>query len=288
MEKNHDRQRKIFGPISLVVLAFAFLGIWISFFISGGDKKLKVTFFDVGQGDSSYVEFPDGKSALIDGGPDKKVLERLGQKMPFYKRNIDIVFITHPHADHIAGLVHVIKRYDVGRVVMTKAVHTSPEYQELLTIIRDKKIPVTQGLRGAEFDFSNEVKIKTLYPQSVAGVENLNDTSQVLLLESGQTKFLFMGDLEKDSSGNLLSLEPSLRVDTVKVPHHGSRDSFNENIYKNLQPKYAVISVGENKYGHPYGELLNFLDHASIKYFRTDKNGSVSMSSDGKNLDVSK
>lgn len=286
MEKSHDRQRKIFAPISLVVLIIAFLGVWISFFMSGDNKKLEVTFFDVGQGDSAYVKFPDGKSALIDGGPDKKVLEHLGQKMPFYKRNIDIIFVTHPHADHIAGLVYVLKRYDVGRVVITKAVHTSPEYQEFLTITRDKKIPVTESLRGTDFTFSDDTKIKTLYPRSVAGVENLNDTSQVLLLELGQTKFLFMGDLEKDSAEKLLALEPSLKADVIKVPHHGSRDSFNENIYKKLQPKYAVMSVGENKYGHPYGDLLNFLDHAGIKYFRTDKSGDVSMSSDGKNINI--
>lgn len=279
-----NRTRKIFSPIALLALIVAFLGIWACVF-AAPDKNLKVTYLDVGQGDSELIQFPDGKTALIDGGPDKKVLEGLGQNMPFYKRKIDIIFLSHPHADHVAGLVHVLNRYEVGRVVLTGAVHTAPEYQEFLKLVKEKNILVTEGIRGTEFDFSTDNKIKILYPENTLDSQNLNNTSEVLMLESGKTRFLFMGDLEKDGSDKLLALEQSLPADVIKVPHHGSQNALNEDLYKKAKAKYAVISVGkDNKYGHPHAELLNFLQISGIKYFRTDIGGDVSLVSDGINV----
>lgn len=283
-----NKTRKIFSPITLVVLGVAFLGIWIAFFIPR-DDRLKVTYLDVGQGDSAYVSFPDGKNALIDGGPDKKVLEGLGRHMPFYKRKIDIIFLSHPHADHLAGLIHVLNRYDVGRVVLTRSVHTAPEYQEFLSLVKDKKIPTTEGIRGTEFDFSGDNKVKILYPETTFDTQNLNNTSEVLLLQSGKTRFLFMGDLEKDGSDRLLTLEPNLPADIIKVPHHGSENALNEDLYKKSGLKGAVISVGrDNMYGHPHAELLNFFQTNNIKYYRTDADGDVIFASDGINIDTIK
>lgn len=283
-----NKTRKIFSPISILVLAIAFLGIWIAFFIPQ-DNRLKVTYFDVGQGDSEFVEFPDGKNALIDGGPDKKVLEGLGRNMPFYKRKIDVIFLSHPHADHVAGLIHVLNRYEVGRVVMTRAVHTAPEYIEFLKLIREKKIPATEGIQGAEFDFSGNNKIKILYPEGTLDSQNLNNTSAVLMLQSGQTQFLFMGDLEKDASDKLLALTPNLHADIIKVPHHGSKNALNESLYKAVGPRYAVISVGaQNKYGHPSPEVIDFFDKSGIKYLRTDKEGDIQFFSDGMKIERTK
>lgn len=280
-----DKTRKIFSLITLIVLLIAFFGIWVCLFIPS-DKKLKVTYLNVGQGDSAYIEFPDGKNALVDGGPDKSVLEGLGKNMPFYRRKIDIIYLSHPHADHLAGLIYVLKRYEVGRVVMTKAVHTSPEYQEFLTLIRDKKVPVTEGVRGTEFDFSGGIKAKILYPQSVEGVQNLNDTSEVMLLSFGESKFLFTGDLEKDTMSQCLSMEPTLSADIIKVPHHGSQNALSEDLYHQTKPKFAVISVGkDNKYGHPHQVLVNFLEKAGIKIYRTDKEGNIGFVSDGKSIE---
>jgi len=250
---------------------------------------MKVSFLDVGQGDGAYLEFPDGKNALIDGGPDRKVLEGLGKKMPFYSRKIDIIFLSHPHADHVAGLVHVLDRYEVGRVVLTRAVHTTPEYQEFLKLVKAKNIPVTEAIRGTEFDFSGDSKIRVLYPTTSLDGENLNSTSEVLLLSVGKTKFLFMGDLEKDGSDQMVQIENDLKADIVKVPHHGSSNALNENLYRKVNPKYAVIEVGkDNKYGHPHSALVQFLDSAGIKYFRTDKDGSVEFVSDGTNVFLKK
>lgn len=278
-----NKIKKIFSPISLLVLGIAFVGIWITFFIPT-DDRLQVTYFDVGQGDSAYVSFPDGKNALIDGGPDKKVLEGLGRNMPFYRRKIDIIYLSHPHADHLAGLIHVLNRYEVGRVVLTRAVHSAPEYQEFLTLIKEKNIPTTESILGTDFDFSGEARIKVLYPQGTEGVANLNDTSAVLSLEFKKTRFLFMGDLEKDSTGKMISINPDLKADVIKVPHHGSRDAFNEELYKKASPKYAVISVGENKYGHPCPEIIDFFNKSGIGYLRTDRDGDVKFASDGESV----
>lgn len=283
-----DKTKKIFSPIMILILIVAFIGIWACVFVPI-DNKLKVTYLDVGQGDSELIEFPDGKTALVDGGPDKKVLEGLGKNMPFYRRKIDVVFLSHPHADHVAGLVHVLSRYEVGRVVLTRAVHNAPEYQEFLKLIKEKNIPATEGIRGAEFDFSSGCKIKILYPTGTLDSQNLNNTSEVLMLESGKTRFLFMGDLEKDGSDKLLALSSDLHADVIKVPHHGSQNALNESLYKKADPQYAVISAGkDNKYGHPHTELLRFLEASGIKYFRTDEDGDISFILDGTNLTLRK
>lgn len=283
-----SRTRKIFSPISILILVIAFFGIWIALFIPQ-DKNLKVTYLDVGQGDSEFIEFPDGKNALIDGGPDKKVLEGLGRNMPFYKRKIDVIFLSHPHADHVAGLIHVLNRYEVGRVVLTRAVHTAPEYQEFLKLIKEKNIPTTEGIRGTEFDFSSGNKIKILYPESTLDSQNLNNTSAVLLLQSHETQFLFMGDLEKDGSDRLLTLTPNLHADIIKVPHHGSKNALYEPLYQAVSPKYAIISVGaQNKYGHPSSEIIDFFERSGIQYLRTDKDGEIKFSSDGTKVERTK
>lgn len=266
------------------MLLTAFLGIWISVFTST-EKNLEVTFLDVGQGDSALIEFPDGKSALIDGGPDKKVLESLGKEMPFYRRKIDIIFLSHPHADHLAGIIHVIKRYDVGRVAITDAVHTSPEYEEFLGVVKEKDIPVTKAVRGTRFNFGNSIEARVLYPlQNMSQDNNLNNTSQVLVLTNKKDDFLFMGDLEKDATSSMIAMEGDLKTDVLKTPHHGSQDAFNEDIYKKTGARYAVISVGKNKYGHPYSALLDFLQASNIKTLRTDEGGDIKFVSDGNDL----
>lgn len=277
------KTRKIFSPIALFVLTAAFFTIWFFVFVPK-DDRLRVTYLDVGQGDGALISFPDGKTALIDGGPGKKVLEGLGRNIPFYKRKIDIVFLTHPHADHVSGLVHTIERYEVGRVVVTRAVHSTPEYREFLELVKKKKIPVTEGIRGTEFDFSAGNKVRVLYPQNPVDSQNLNNTSEVMMLSAGGTKFLFMGDLEKDGSDKLIALEPDLKADVLKVPHHGSQNALSDGLYKKVSPRYAVISAGEdNRYGHPHAEVVRFLETAGIKYFRTDKDGDVKFETeDGK------
>ena len=169
---------------------------------------------------------------------------------------------------------------------MTKAVHTSPEYKEFLALVRDKKIPVTDGLRGTEFDFSSTEKIKILYPGAITDSSNLNNTSEVLMLEDEKNKFLFMGDLEKEASDKLIGLGYSLQAEVIKVPHHGSQNALNEELYKKVKPEYAIISVGAgNSYGHPHQILLNFLQKAGIKTDRTDQEGDIGFSSDGTRIE---
>lgn len=279
-----NKTRKIFSPISILVLVIAFLGIWVAIFMPQ-DKRLKVTYLDVGQGDSEFIEFPDGKNALIDGGPDKKVLESLGRNMPFYKRKIDVIFLSHPHSDHVSGLIHVLNRYEVGRVVLTRAVHTSPEYAEFLKLIKEKEIPTTEGIRGTEFEFLPDNKIKILYPEMTLDTKNLNNTSEVLLLESAKTRFIFTGDIEADAADRLVPIEPSLSADIIKVPHHGSKNALSESLYKATKPRFAVISVGaDNAYGHPHNSVIEFLNKSKIDYFRTDREGDIMFSSDGANI----
>jgi len=285
--EKENRTRRIFSPLLIIILLISFLAIWASVF-KPENSYLEVSFLDVGQGDSTLIEFPDGKSALVDGGPDKKVLEALGRNLPFYRKKIDIIFLSHPDADHAAGIIHVLNRYEVGRIVLTNSFHDTPEYKKLLSLIKEKNIPTTEGMRGAEFDFSRGNKIKVLYPENLSSKNN-NDNSEVLLLSSPKSKVLFTGDIEKGAASGLLNLEPELKVDVLKVPHHGSRTGMVEELYMRTFPKYSIISCGEgNRYGHPHAEVTKFLEKNNLRYLRTDKEGDIVFADHGAGIEREK
>jgi len=253
--------------------------IW-SAFLSWPSKNLEVSFFDVGQGDSIFVQSPTGFQMLIDGGPSNKILEQLGRKMPFWDRSIDLVVLSHPHTDHLTGLIEVLKRYNVGQILATDATHTSPEFMEWLKIIRQKQIPFEVAYQISAVDLGSGAKAEVLYPKESyknKEVSDLNETSIVLKLEYAGVSFLFMGDLEEKEQKKLLSFTPSLLhpITFLKVPHHGSKSALDNTFLTATAPKVAIISVGKNSYGHPAQETLKKLEDRGIEIRRTDKDGTV-------------
>ena len=152
------------GKVICIVLLVGFMAIiWYAVFYFEARQNLRVTFFDVGQGDAIFIEIPGGNQILIDGGPDEKVLSKLGRAMPFWDRSIDMVILTHPHADHVNGFVEVLKRYQVKQVLMTGVEYFSSGYAAFLDEIYQRKIPVIFPTGKNDFQLGTAV-IDMLFP----------------------------------------------------------------------------------------------------------------------------
>lgn len=258
---------------------------------------LRVIYFDVGQGDSALIITPRGQTILVDGGPDDKVLSRLGSYLPLNQRKIDVMILTHPHADHLDGLVDVLKRYKVDDIYYTGVLQTTRTFLEWLKMIKEQKISLNIVKEKKEIEIDG-VKLDFLYPtrdlsalgpadlnkpelKSLA-LSNLNNTSIVFKLIFGRTNFLFMGDAEVPAEKELIAQGINVRADVLKVGHHGSNSSTSEEFLKTVDPKYSVISVGKNNdFGHPHLRTLRRLERYEVEILRTDEMGSVAFESDG-------
>lgn len=267
------KARYFLGSLFLIAVL-----VWAAF-LSWPSKNLSVTFFDVGQGDSIFIKTPSSYQVLIDGGPDRTVLSKLGKKMPFWDREIDLVVLTHPHSDHLTGLIEVLKKYRVSQILATDAVHTSPEFMKWLKIIKEKNIPFEISKDVNKIDANDGVMLDVLYPKESfqdKKIEDLNETSVVSKLSYAGVSFLLPGDLGEEKQINLIANRLPLTADFLKVPHHGSASSLNILFLKAVSPKVAVISVGKNnKFGHPSGQTLEKLEKQKIKIKRTDQDGDI-------------
>lgn len=293
--KRANKTSKIFWIVfTVIVLA---LGAWF-FSDLKADENLHIYFLDVGQGDSIYARRMNNFDLLIDGGPGSKILSELGKIMPFYDHKIDYIILTHPHADHLSGLIEVLRRYEVGQIVATDAVHTTAEYQQWLELIRQKNIPYKLARAGEEINLDSEVKLKILWPTESytnKNVDNLNNTSVVAKLVYNKFSVLLPGDAEEEVQKELLKAENcqpkagncELKADILKVAHHGSSNGSNINFLKAVDPFVAIISVGkDNKFGHPAPDTLKKLDSVGVQTYRTDQNGTIEITSDGQTYHI--
>ncbi|MBM4402388.1 MAG: MBL fold metallo-hydrolase [Candidatus Cloacimonetes bacterium] len=261
--------------------------------LSWPDKTLHVYFFDVGQGDSVFIKTPDNYQILVDGGPDESVLAELGKVMPFYDRSIDLVFLTHPHADHVSGLIEVLRRFEVGQILVNDVFYETDEYQTFLSLIDSKKILKQNFLQGDKIKLSDGTILQSFWPKaqtSLWEILDVNKVSQVVRLDYGQFSLLLTGDAGLGSENPELANRDWDRVDVLKVPHQGSKGAVTKEVLERLKPKLAVISVGPNKFGHPSEEVVELLSSPSggrigqaIRVLRTDEEGTVEVVSNGKN-----
>ena len=252
---------------------------------------LKVYFLDVGQGDSSFMQTPEGHQILIDGGPDASALEKLSSLMPFWDRTIDLVILTHPESDHMQGLLDILQRYKADYILWTGVNRISPGYDVWLSALEKQK---KMGAKIIIADAGKRIKagyvlIDTLYPlESTEGKElknTSNDTCIVSKLIFGKNSFLLTGDISSTAEKEIVDSGKNVDSDVLKIAHHGSKYSTSDLFLENVIPKVAIISVGtKNTYGHPTPEVLQRLEKFGIKVFRTDKDGDVKFISDGNNL----
>lgn len=252
------------------------------------DSFLRIYFLDVGQGDAIFIQAPGGNQVLIDGGPDSRVVQELSKIMPFYDRSIDLVILTHPHADHVDGLIEVLKRYEVGQILENHYPFDSPDYREWDELKTEAQ--VAQAVAGQVVDLGLGIKMFVIYPdQTNVGrpKNNPNDASVVLKLVYGRNSLLLSGDIEAPLERKLVLTDADLDSDFLKVAHHGSKTSTTEEFLEAVTPEAAFIEVGtDNRYGHPHRIVLDRLEKLGIKYYRTDINGTIKLILDGQNYFV--
>lgn len=274
----------------LIVFIVAFTGctLEVDTSVQDDEKDLKVHFIDVGQADSILINLPGKVTMLIDAGNngDKDTVIDYIKSQGI--KQIDFLVGTHPHEDHIGGLDAVIKSVDIGKVYMPKVTHTSKTFKDVLLAVKEKGLKVSSPKPEEVIFDEDSLKIQFLAPVSTK-YEELNNYSIVAKITYGETSFLLTGDAEELSEKEMLKKSPSLlAADVLKAGHHGSSSSTSPEFLKTVNPTYAVISVEEgNSYGHPHKEVIERLDKSGIKYYRTDKNGTIVMASDGKNINIS-
>ena len=261
-------------------------------------QEMQVHFLDVDQGDSIYIRTPSEQDILIDGGPNKNVLSQLGEVMPFWDREIDVMILSHPHSDHVTGLVEVLRRFDVKQIYYTGALHTAPDYLAWLEEIQKQKLNLKIVDQPFEIDFGEKVKLEFLYPDESflnQKVSELNNTSIVNRLVYGETSFLFMGDAEVEVEETLIkrgilrqaqddkSGWPS--ADVLKLGHHGSSSSSSEEFLKAVSPELVIVQSGmDNEFGHPHLRVLERLKRLKIPILRNDQEGRILVVSDGEEI----
>lgn len=275
----------------LVCLALACAFIWYAvFFVEAHRGLLLISFFDIGQGDAIFIEAPTGNQILIDGGPDNSILAKLGTAMPFWDRSLDAIILSHPHADHLDGLVEVVKRYDVGTVIESGVSHSIPEYAEWHNLLREKNVPVVIAEAGQHIDAGGGVVLDILSPfENFEGAspKNVHDATVVTRLVYASTSVLLMGDAEEKLEYRFLYSGTLIDSDILKVGHHGSKTSTSEEFLQAVSPDAAIIQVGrKNRYGHPKQEVLDRLATFNSRVFRTDLDGDILLQSDGKSFIV--
>lgn len=272
----------------IIVVFFAFLIIW-SFLNQNGRVKgelaesLVVYFLDIGQGDATLVRTPDGNDILIDGGPDNAVLRKLGDYLPLTDHEIEWVVLTHPDSDHVTGLVEVLRRYRVKKVLLTAVLSDTPSYLAFLNEIKKNSIETKVIESPQIIELGQGVYFDILYPdrsfdhQAVTSTNNTSIAGQIIY---ASTSIMMTGDLEREES--LISLGLKLKSDIYHVGHHGSNNANDLSFILQVQPQYAVVSVGaDNRYGHPQYRTLKNLAKAQSEIWRTDLSGDLIFSSDG-------
>ena len=280
-----EKARAHIRQIALALLAATVAVIWYAVFHFESRQNLVVTFFDIGQGDAILIEAPNGNQILIDGGPGDRILAKLGGTLPFWDRSLDLVILTHPHADHVTGLVDVLERYDVGMVLETGVNHSIPEYAEWRELLKEKDVKVITAKSGQRVQFSESARLDILTPfENFAGASrpNVHDAMLVSRLAHGSTTVLLMGDAEKSLEYRLLYSGDDLDADILKVGHHGSKTSSTAEFLAAVSPEIAVIQVGrKNRFGHPVEEVLERLEASGAKILRTDRDGDIRILSNG-------
>lgn len=259
------------------------IGAVIFLILQWPDNRLHLIFCNVGQGDAILLEY-GSYQILVDGGPDNSVLSCLGKAMPFWDRKLELVVLTHPEADHLTGLIEVVKRYQVGQLLKTAAVNETPEFAALLAVIELRKVRVETLAAGDRIKLK-QLELNVLWPfnKGPSFVTNFNQEAVVILGQYGVFGFLLTADItetEEQTMVNLASLRP---VEVLKVAHHGSKFSTSQKFLEAVKPKIAIISVGKNSFGHPTPEVLARLKAVGVKVLRTDEAGTIEIVADGRN-----
>ncbi len=284
-------RRQVLGLLALPVVA-ASAGVLVA--TRRADGRLRATVLDVGQGDAILIEGDRGARLLVDGGPDPdRLLAGLDARLPPWDRRLDLLVLTHPHEDHVGGFAALLGRYRVGPIFEPGMLGPGPAYHAFEAALRDAG-RVTGRLADGDTMRLDDAAITVHWP--VAGSvprlppdtgKGINDVSIVLDIRFGRRRLLLMGDTEEEVDPQLLEAGLSGPVDVLKVAHHGSGTASTAPFLAAVRPSVAVVSVGAgNPYGHPAPATVARLRAAGAAVYRTDLEGSVEISTDGRDLEV--
>ena len=261
-------------------------------------RDLEVFFLDVGQGDGVFLRFPNGKTMVVDAGARSAHFDHGARVLlPFLRYygvgRIDVVVASHPHSDHIGGLVTLLEKVEVGHYLDSGQIYDSWTAKRLQTLIRERGICYHRVAAGDSLVGLGGVSGVVLHPTGAfvdsAGVSphNLNNGSVVLRLDYGAASLLLTGDIEEESDGAMLAWGRRLRAGVLKVAHHGSRTSSRPHFVAAVAPQIAVVSVGSfNKFGHPAAAVMQHFEAAGVQVYRTDRHGAIALRTDGQDVEV--
>lgn len=257
-------------------------------FVDAKNEKnlLQISFLDVGQGDAIYIEAPNGRQMIIDGGPGSALERALAEVMPYTDRSIDVIMITNPDLDHYSGFIDLLDHYEIGAIIEPGTVSKTASYQALETRIVSEGSPHLLARTGTRITLDPErgIYFEVLFPNQDVTRWTTNDGSIIGRLVYGSTSVMLTGDSTKKTEQILLSNFPHelLRADILKVAHHGSKTSTSGEWLRAVSPSHAVISVGcENRYGHPAPVTMTTLSSLNIPTQTTCEEGTISLYSDG-------
>ncbi|MGE7121860.1 ComEC/Rec2 family competence protein [Peribacillus sp. NPDC046944] len=248
-------------------------------------SNVKVHFINVGQGDSILIQ-TGNENILIDAGGKGKGDDVVAYLKKQKVKTLNAVVSTHPDADHIGGLAYVINNLKVKAVYAPKVSHTTQAYKDFLKAVKKKGLKIKKAKTGVVITTkAKNTSLKFLAPVKDYK-KDLNNWSAVLLLKHNKKSFLFTGDAEEKSEKDMLAKKVVPSVDVLKVGHHGAKTSSSSAFIKKAKPKYAIISVGKNGYGHPTSTVVKRLNSIKAKIYRTDKSGNIIFTSTGTKLTV--
>ena len=248
------------------------------------ESKLIVHFLDVGQGDSIFIELPNGKTMLVDAGENyhgQGIIDYV-QTIGYHK--LDYVVATHPHEDHIGSMPYIVRNFEIGSIYMPDVTANTATFESLLKAIKAKGLRVKNGRTGVHIIKDGELTADIIAPDK-PDESNINNSSIVLLLTFGNVSYLLTGDAE---TKELNAIRADMHATVLKAGHHGSKTSTTQTLLKKISPSVTVISCGKNNdYGHPHAEVLKMLKSVNSSVYRTDRDQTVIVATDGSSLTVS-
>lgn len=282
----------------LLVLGFLLVSFgWLTW-QTWPDRRFHLWVLDVGQGNAELIVTPKNQQILYDGGPDDAILAELGRHMPFWDRKIEYVIISHFHADHITGLIEIMRRYEIGELWLSGASYTTHEYKELMQLVSARTIP-TRIVTAGEQETIDNVTLSILHPfETMAGATPVDphDANIVVQVTIQDRSVLLTGDLDEQHEEAILASFcplpfpepcPPLASDVLLVPHHGSGSGLQPEFLRAVDPRSAIISAGaRNRFGHPHPTILDRLTELGIEIWRTDHNGTLGIELVGSDLVV--
>ncbi|MCD2248906.1 ComEC/Rec2 family competence protein [Listeria swaminathanii] len=273
-----------------VLLVFALImGISVpsSIQAEAATPTIKVHFIDVGQGDAIYIKAPSGEDILIDAGNKGKGKIVVNYLKKLKVKDIDIMIASHSDADNIGGLPEVMNSIKVKSLYAPNSTNTTAAYKDFVNTAKKKKLAIKTAKAGVKLPVKG-VNAQFVGPVKTYGKTDRNNWSAVLHVAYKKNTFLFTGDAQTKAENDMIKAKKTLRADVLKVSTQGSKAATSKAFVNVVKPKYAIISVGKNGYGHPTSQTVNTLTKAKAKVYRTDRNKTIVVTGNGSTYSIGK